>query len=118
MGNLLVEKSKAFALKCIELYKLLLDAREYVLSKQFLRSATSIGANIAEGQYAQSKADFLSKYSIALKEASETLYWLDLLQQAGWLPESEAKYEIHSDCEELVRLLASSIKTLKEKNEN
>ena len=114
-GNLLVEKSKAFALKGIELYKRLLDAREHILSKQFLRSSTSIGANIAEGQYAQSKADFLSKYSIALKEASETLYWLDLLSQSGWMPKSADDSSLVADCEELIRLLVASIKTVKEK---
>jgi len=83
--NLLVQKSKAFALKIVMLYKGLHDKGERVLSKQLLRSGTSIGANIAEGQYAQSKADFLTKYTIALKEASETKYWLELLDEAGFL---------------------------------
>ena len=85
--NLIVQKSKAFALRVIKLYQHLQDKGERVMSKQLLRSGTSIGANIAEGQYAQSKADFLTKYSIALKEASETRYWLELLQNAGYLEE-------------------------------
>ena len=113
VGNLLVDKSRAFALKSIRAYECLQNKREYILSKQILRSATSIGANIAEGQYAQSKADFLAKYSIALKEASETQYWLDLLVDAGYLSDSYPKTELMSDCSELVRLLSASIKKLK-----
>ena len=113
MGNLVVEKSKAFALKSVCTFKRLQAKHEYVLSKQFLRSATSIGANIAEGQYAQSRADFLSKYSIAQKEASETLYWIDLLQAAGYLSDLEFVVEIKTDCEELIRLLSASVKKLK-----
>ena len=113
VGNLLVDKSRAFALKSIRAYEYLQNKCEYILSKQFLRSATSIGANIAEGQYAQSKADFLAKYSIALKEASETQYWLDLLVDAGYLSDSCPKTERMSDCSELVRLLSASIKKLK-----
>ena len=113
MGNLLVEKSKAFALESIRVYERLQTSREFILSKQFLRSATSIGANIAEGQYAQTKADFLAKYSISLKEASETRYWLELLQVAGYLKKSESTNSIMLQCDELIRLLASSVKKLK-----
>ncbi len=83
------------------------------MAKQVLRSGTSIGANVAEGQYAQSKDDFASKYAIALKEAAETLYWIELLSDAGYLPDDEASSSLRSDCEELIRILASSVKTAK-----
>lgn len=114
MGNLLVEKSRAFALKSIEVYERLKASRENILSKQFLRSATSIGANIAEGQYAQSKADFLSKYSIALKEASETRYWMDLLKASGYASNCKIFGDAELMCDELIRLLVSSVKKGKE----
>ena len=74
-----------------------------------------IGANIAEGKYAQSKDDFISKNSVALKEASETLYWLDLLIETGMLEGLEAADSLRADCEELIRILVSSIKTAKGK---
>ena len=113
IGNLLVEKTKAFALKSIAAYERLKGRREYVLSKQFLRSATSIGANVAEGQYAQSRADFLAKYSIALKEASETKYWIELMIEAGYLHDSESTTMLVADCEEVICLLAAAVKKLK-----
>ena len=113
--NLIVEKTKAFALRIVKLHKVLQGKRETVLSKQLLRSGTSIGANVAEGQYAQSKADFSSKYSIALKEAAETRYWLDLLHDAGYLPRSTASISLLRDCDELIRLLTTSVKKLKQK---
>ena len=111
--NLIVLKSKAFALRIIKLYQHLQDRSECIISKQLLRSGTSIGANIAEGQYAQSKADFMTKYSIALKEASESRYWLELLLESGILPDSESFRSIIADCTELIRLLVSSTKRLK-----
>ena len=111
--NLIVLKSKAFALRIIKLYQHLQDRGERIISKQLLRSGTSIGANIAEGQYAQSKADFMTKYSIALKEASESRYWLELLLESGILPDSESFRSIIADCTELIRLLVSSTKRLK-----
>ena len=114
MGNLLEEKSKAFALKSIGVFERLKTSREFILSKQFIRSATSIGANITEGQYAQSKADFCSKYSIALKEAAETRYWIDLLLDSGCFADSEDSRKLRQECEELIRLLVSSIKSAKE----
>ena len=78
--NVIVEKSKKFAIRIIKLYKYLCDNKnEYVLSKQLLRSGTSVGANVKEAIRGQSKADFIAKMNIALKEASETEYWLDLL---------------------------------------
>jgi len=111
--NPLEVKSKAFALRIVKLYRFLRNQRENILSKQILRSGTSIGANIAEGKFAQSKDDFISKHGIALKEASETLYWLDLLIDSGFLNKLDATESLRSDCEELIRILISSLKTAK-----
>ena len=113
--NILEVKSKAFALRIIKLYQYLRVQKESVLSKQILRSGTSIGANIAEGKYAQSKDDFINKNSIALKEASETLYWLDLLIESRMLDGFDATEFLKNDCEELIRILVASIKTAKGK---
>ena len=113
--NILESKSKAFALRIVKLYQYLREKKESVLSKQLLRSGTSIGANIAEGKYAQSKDDFINKNSVALKEASETLYWLDLMIEAKLLDEMNAADSLRTDCEELIRILVSSIKTAKGK---
>lgn len=86
--------------------------KEYILSKQILRSGTSIGANLAEAEYAISRKDFLSKQYIALKECSETRYWLDLLYEADYL--DKKSYEsIITDCDELIRMLSASTKTIK-----
>jgi len=84
------------------------------MSKQVLRSGTSIGANITEGHYASSKADFINKYSVAQKEAAETLYWLNLLTRAEYLPDDDNTKSIVSDCNEILRLLVSSIKTARD----
>ncbi len=111
--NLIESKSKAFALSVIKLYEYLQSKRELVMSKQVLRSGTSIGANVSEGQFAQTRADFLSKYHIALKEAGETRYWLDLLNMAGYLRDFKTFNFLKADCDELIRLLASSVKTAK-----
>ena len=111
--NLIVLKSKAFALRIVKLYQYLQDKGERVMSKQLLRSGTSIGANISEGQYAQTKADFMAKYSIALKEASESRYWLELLLESKMLPDSESSRSLLSDCSEMIRLLVASTKRLK-----
>ena len=112
---ILKDKSKAFALRVIRLYKYLCEEKkEYILSKQLLRSGTSIGANIAEAFYGQSEADFVSKLSIAQKEAGETMYWLELLHESEYLKRNEYD-SIYSDAEELIRLLTSSIKTVKER---
>lgn len=87
--NLIKEKSFAFALRVVKCYKYLKnEQQEYVLSKQFLRSGTAIGALIRESEHAESKADFIHKLSIALKEANETEYWLDLLHQSEFLDKS------------------------------
>lgn len=105
-------KSKKFAVRIIRLYKYLCDEKkEYVLSKQLLRSGTSIGANIAESECSISKKDFLSKIYIALKECSETLYWLDLLYDTDYLSNNEFE-SIKNDCEEIRRMLSSSTKTI------
>ncbi|MGM9777414.1 MAG: four helix bundle protein [Prevotella sp.] len=114
--SILKDKSKGFALRVIRLYKYLCEEKkEYVLSKQLLRSGTSIGANIAEAFYGQSEADFVSKLSIAQKEAGETIYWLELLHESEYLKQNEYD-SIHGDAEELIKLLTSSIKTVKEKS--
>mgnify|MGYP000869971896 FL=1 len=87
--NVIKEKSFLFAIEIVSLYKILVERKEFVLSKQLLRSGTSIGANVRESEHAQSKADFIHKLSIALKEANETEYWLDLLYETKYVSESE-----------------------------
>jgi four helix bundle protein len=115
MENPLKTKSYAFALRIVNLYKCLAqDRKEYVLSKQVLRCGTSIGANVTEGNRAQSKMDFINKLSIALKEADETEYWLNLLRDGGFITEAEAA-SILPDCLELQKMLIASIKTAKRK---
>ena len=107
-------KSKRFAVRIVKLYQYLCQEKhEYVLSKQLLKSGTSIGANIAEAQQAQSRADFLAKLSISLKEASETNYWLRLLNATDFLSEPEFR-SLLSDCQELEKMLTSIIKTSKQ----
>ncbi len=113
--SILKNKSKAFALRIIKMYKYLCeDKNEYVLSKQVLRCGTSIGANIAEAFYAQSDADFIAKLYISRKEAGETIYWIELLQEATYL-ETDVSQSILADCDELLKLLTSSILTMKNK---
>lgn len=109
--NPIVDKSKAFAIAAVRLYKRLCDERhEYVLSKQFVRAGTSIGANVHEAVRAQSHADFISKMSIALKEAEETEYWLDLLHETGYV--ADPSYQtIRLQNGELLRLLMAICKT-------
>lgn len=111
--NVIVDKSKAFALRIIKLYKYLCsDKNEYILSKQLLRSGTSIGANVKEAIRGQSKADFVSKLNISLKEASETEYWLELLHESGYLS-GEQFNSIYADCVELLKLLTAIINSSK-----
>ena len=108
-GNLVKDKSFAFAIRAVKLYKILCDERkEYVLSKQMMRSATAIGALVRESEHAQSKADFINKLSIALKEANETEYWLMLLNQTDYITDNEFD-SIITNCKELLRLLISII---------
>lgn len=105
--------SKSFALQIVKLYQdLTSNKREYVLSKQLLRSATSIGANIKEAQFAQSKADFIAKMYIALKEAGETEYWVELLHEANYLESKEFAIIIES-CRVIIRMLSAITKTAK-----
>lgn len=109
--NILAVKSEEFALRIIEIYRYLQDSRrEFIMSKQLLRSGTSIGANIAESVYAQSRPDFVTKLSIALKEANETKYWLSLLKRSEYLTQ-ENVFSLECDCTVLIRMLTSSIKT-------
>jgi four helix bundle protein len=111
--NVLAEKSYNFALQIIRLYKNISNEnKEYVLTKQVLRSGTAIGAMIRESEYAQSKPDFISKLSIALKEANETEYWLSLLRDSDYL-EIESYKPLSSQCTELIKMLTASITTVK-----
>ena len=109
--NLIVMKSKAFAVRIIRMYQYLCaEQKEYVLSKQVLRSGTSIGANVKEAIRGQSRADFSAKMNIALKEASETEYWLELLQETDYLS-NEHFSSIYADCQELIKLLTAIVKS-------
>lgn len=106
-----MDKSKVFAVRIVRLYKYLCDEKhEFVLSKQLLRSGTSIGANLSEALYGISRKDFLSKVYISLKECAETKYWLELLYSTEYLTDLEYK-SIDADCTELVKLLTSITKT-------
>lgn len=110
--NIVAVKSKAFAIRIIKMYQYLTNEKEeYVLSKQVLRSGTSIGANIAEAECASSKKDFAAKLYIAFKECSETRYWLELLFETGYLNET-MYHSMLNDCNELYSILAESTKTL------
>jgi len=114
--NPLKEKSFQFALKIIKLYKYLIEEKkEYVISKQLLRSGTSIGANIREAQNAQSKADFIYKLSISQKECDESLYWMELLHQSEYLNEVDFN-SIYFEANELLKMLRSAIITSKKNN--
>lgn len=111
--NILIEKSQNFSKEIIMVYKTLtFKQKEFVLSKQILKSGTAIGALIREGQYGQSKSDFINKFSIALKEANETEYQLMLLKDANYIPEELFIKLIHP-CQELLKLLTASINTAK-----
>ena len=113
MNNAIEEKSFQFAVRIVKLFRYLCDEKkEFILSKQLLRAGTSIGANIAESQQAQSRPDFISKLCIALKEASETNYWLRLLRATDYLSETEYRTMI-VQCKELERLLTSILKSAK-----
>jgi four helix bundle protein len=113
--NISLVKSKLFALRIIKLYKHLVDKKkEFILSKQILRSGTSIGANLAESECAISKNDFISKIYIALKECVETQYWLELLKESEYITEKEF-VSIFIDCNEITKILNKTTKTLKEK---
>lgn len=115
--NVIEEKSFKFAIRIVNLYKFLCkEKQEYILSKQLLRSGTSIGANVREAEKGQSKADFGAKMTIALKEANETAYWLQLLSATDYITISQAE-SILADCEELIKLLVSITKTIYKKEQ-
>ena len=112
--NISVDKSFEFAVRIVNLYKYLTrEHNEYVLSKQLLRSGTSIGANVAEAQRGQSKADFTAKMSIALKEANETHYWLKLLHRTEYLTKNQFE-SINEDIQELIGILMAICKTARQ----
>lgn len=114
-NNILADKSTDFGIRIVRCHQFLTrEKKEYVLSKQIYRSGTSIGANIHEGIFAQSKPDFISKLSIALKEAGETSYWLKLLYHTDYL-EERLFSSLHGDCEELIKILTATIKSSKDK---
>ena len=111
----LSEKSYNFAVRIVNAYKYLTqEQKEFILSKQLLRSGTSIAANCREATYAQSHGDFINKLSISLKEANETAYWIELLHDTDYITPN-AYNSIHSECVELIKLLTAIIKTSKSK---
>lgn len=112
--NIIVQKSYAFALAIIQLYKYLIEKKEYVLSKQILRSGTSIGANVHEAVSGQSKKDFIHKLGISLKEARETSYWLNLLKDSEYITVDSFE-KLNASCNEIIKILNSIIITTKEK---
>lgn len=111
--NVTQQKSYVFAIRIVNAYKYLVKHGEFVMSKQLLRSGTAICALICEGIHAQSRADFLNKMNIALKEAYETEYWISLLHDTGYLSD-DIYTSFHADSVELVRLLTSTVRTLKD----
>lgn len=114
--SILKDKSFAFALQCVKLFKYLTETqKEFVLSKQLLRSGTSVGANIREAQNAQSIADFIHKLSIAQKECDETIYWLELLNESEYVTISEFE-PLNNEANEILKMLRSSILTSKQKS--
>ena len=114
--NVIIDKTLEFSIRIVNMYKYLCkEQSEFVLSKQLLRSGTSIGANVREAEHAQSKADFLNKNNIALKEANETCYWLELLHRTEYI--TTTMYDsIFADCKEILKILISIVKTSKQNN--
>ena len=111
--SVIAEKTVDFAVRIVKFYKYLCDEKkEYVLSKQILRSGTSIGANVRESKNAQSKADFISKLNIALKEADETQYWLEIMVKSDLIKENQVE-ALNKDLKEIIAMLVSSIKNLR-----
>ena len=110
--NVVKYKSFAFAIRIVNLFKLLRERKEFVLSKQLLRSGTAIGALVRESEHAQSRADFINKLSIALKEANETEYWILLLRRTDYISQMEFD-SIVQDCRAIVRILISIVRTSK-----
>lgn len=113
MANIINEKSFAFAVRCVKMAQYLQDTKkEFVMSKQLLRCGTSVGANVREAQYGESKKDFIHKLAIAQKECNESLYWVELLYATSYLTEKEHQ-SIQMDLEELLKILTSIIVTTK-----
>ena len=113
MSNIIETKTFRFAVRIVNLYKYLTaEKKEYILSKQLLRSGTSIGANVSEAQKAQTKPDFYTKMSVALKEANETFYWLRLLKETDYLTNKEFD-DISADADEIVSILTAICKNTK-----
>jgi four helix bundle protein len=111
--NIVMDKSFAFAVKIVKLVKSVQDQKkEYLLTKQLIRSGTSIGANVREGNNAESKADFIHKLSIAQKECSETIYWLELLKETEYISEEQFQ-SVQTNAVELIKLLTSILKSTK-----
>lgn len=109
--NIVVVKSKSFAVRCVKLRKYLIEEmHEYDMSRQLLRSGTSIGANVKEGLRGQSRPDFGTKMNIALKEASESEYWIELLAETDYISPNQAE-SLLADCRELIKLLTNIVKT-------
>ncbi|MBR1402344.1 MAG: four helix bundle protein [Prevotella sp.] len=116
-NNSIENRTYKFALRIVKAYKYLSNQRnEYVLSKQMLRSGTSIGAMMREAKFAQSRADFVNKTSIALKEANETLYWIELLHDSDYIDDKTFD-SIHTEADEITAILASIVKSTKENTE-
>ncbi|MBR5029700.1 MAG: four helix bundle protein [Muribaculaceae bacterium] len=113
MEDVKVIKSKAFAKRIVKLYQFLKGKNIDIIGKQVLRSGTSIGANVAESVFSESKVDFKHKLFIALKEANETLYWLELLHSGNYISDKQY-HSLEKDCSELISILLSIIKTIKD----
>ena len=112
--NIIAAKSYAFAVRCVKLYKYLCDEKnDYTIGRQLMRSGTSIGANVKEATRGISKADFTAKMSISLKEASETEFWIEVLRDTDYITEEQADSML-KDCNELLKLLMSIVKTSKQ----
>ena len=113
--NILYDKSYLFAIRVVKLSQFLVkEKKEYILSKQILRSGTSIGALVSESKYAQSRADFINKLMVALKEANETQYWINLLYDTDYITEQMHK-SLYTDIDEIISLLVAITKTIKNK---
>lgn len=115
--NIIVQKSLNFAIRCVKLYKCLCERHEFVMSKQLLRSGTSIGANVREASFAYTKADFTHKMSIALKEAGETRYWFELLYATDYITDKESQ-SLLADCDEILKILSKIIISSKDNQNN
>ncbi len=113
--NIIKDKSFAFAVRIVKLYEFLSIKKEYVLSKQLLRSGTSVGAMIREAEHSETKKDFIHKMAIAQKEINETIYWIELLKETDFL-NNEQFESVHNDAVEIIKLITSIIKTAKSKN--